>query len=445
MGGAVRMQDLPDAGDRRTSIDKILTNAAGEKIITKKLCDVLPSGSWKGRRCFIIGGGTSLKGFDFSKLQGELIIAVNRAMEFVPFATIMIAQDARLWGWYESGDLGLEAKEKFNNFKGYKAWVNCQSFPYPEDLYIIDTKHSSDFNWKTYDYAGGIPLCTNTGLDALCLAVCLGASDIYLLGFDCYGKEGKTANFHAGYPDNNDDVIYKDIFLPNFRDLAVHINKKANVINLNPKSTLNCFKFGEFKDIVFTSPENKLGQKEKDTYEKLWSGPNYPPSQCALPLVEYVTKTANKKEKLLDIGCGDGTTVRALRLKGYKCKGLDITQAGVQSAADDNVVNKPVSKWFIESPIWKTGLEDNSVDYTFSTDVLEHLPPEMVDQAIQEIIRITKTKTFHCIALFSDVRDGEELHKTQKPIEWWQAKFDSFNKKGIQIELIDRVIFLMGR
>lgn len=651
MGGAIRMQDLPDAGDnqRISLITKISFDQEGKKRLNKRLHDVLPSGCWKGRRCFIVGGGTSLEGFDFSQLQGELVITVNRAMEHVPNAAVMIAQDARLWGWYESGDLGQEAKEKFRNFKGFKSWVNCQAFPYPEDLYIIDTTHVRDFNWKEYNYSGGLPWCTNTGLDALCLAVCLGANPIYLLGFDCYGKEGKTANFHAGYPDNNDAIIYKDNFVPNFNDFSTYINPITKVVNLNPKSELKCFEFGEFKDIpkinrplitgcytintkyaeeikrleqslikfgleyyfegientgdwrknvhekvkfvrrcldkfdrdiiqmdsdceilkfpklfdefqgydvachvmpketyidknekkeitdltnvsvvylkncarvkemldawikrdatledhiddisfaknlkeftdlkvlrlplsychIFDRPTDESGEpvidlyqanrrlrdtvalteghpfdpntlcgyenSEKELYTKLWKG-EYIPSQCALPLAAYIAKTASKEDILLDFGCGDGSTVQMLRSMGFKnCLGLDITRAGIKITKETDGINNPAYKWFIEKPIWDTKFDDNYIEYSFSTDVLEHIPEDKVDAAIKEILRVTSKKTFHCIALFSDVRDGVELHKTRQPIEWWQKKFEQFNTKGIEVKLIDRVEFL---
>ena len=52
-----------------------------------------PDGSWAGRRCFIIGGGPSLKGFDFERLRGERVIAINKAFYDVPFADIVFGMD----------------------------------------------------------------------------------------------------------------------------------------------------------------------------------------------------------------------------------------------------------------------------------------------------------------------------------------------------------------
>lgn len=246
--------------------NRLINNKNGQSY----LHDILPSGSWKGKRCFIVGGGLSLKGFDFSRLDGELVIAVNRAFEFVPKATIMIGQDAQLWGWYENGVLGQEATDKFKSFKGIKAWYNTQQFPFPEDLYLINTIHRVSFDWKNLDYSLGLPGFTNTGLSAICLAVCLGAKEIYLLGFDCKGENGKTANFHDGYPQKNEEKIYKRDFLPDFNNLAEGLKEASKIINLNRDSEIKCFEFGDF-------PENELESVFLEGYagigDNLWQRP----------------------------------------------------------------------------------------------------------------------------------------------------------------------------
>ncbi len=47
----------------------------------------------KKSRVFIIGGGTSLTGFDFSLLKDDDIIAVNKSIEYVPHAKYFITMD----------------------------------------------------------------------------------------------------------------------------------------------------------------------------------------------------------------------------------------------------------------------------------------------------------------------------------------------------------------
>lgn len=258
MGGSISMKDVRVVDGKievrrrpqSISMNQVRADkdraAMFEKREAKKLWQSMPAGIWKGRRCFIIGGGPSLKGFDFSKLAGELVITVNRGFEAYPASVINICQDARLWGWYENGDLGAEAKLKFQQYKGHMTWLNVQAFPYPEDIHVVDICHVSDFDFKSY--VGGIPPHGNSGLNALCLAVCLGAKEIYLLGFDCKGINGRTANFHAGYPDSAEESVYKS-FIEEFNEVKHLIGSKSTVINLNPDSGIRCFGFAEFKDI----------------------------------------------------------------------------------------------------------------------------------------------------------------------------------------------------
>lgn len=272
MGEALVMSSLPakknvTANKRRTSGSISMSDLQGGNIVQKylnglyskgklrtdkQLWEVFPADIWKGRRVFIIGGGTSLRGFDFSKLEGEIVITVNRSFEHFSGSVFNVCQDARLWGWYEGKKLpgGEEAKNRFEQYKGYKVWLNVQAFPFPEDIYKVGICHVADFPWSKPTLTSGVPPYGNSGLNALTIATCLGASTIYLLGFDMYGENGRTANFHEGYPTSDDANIYKNTFIPDFNDFADRIKGlNTKIINLNPKSAIRCFEFGNFEDI----------------------------------------------------------------------------------------------------------------------------------------------------------------------------------------------------
>jgi len=47
----------------------------------KLLHGTLPDGSWANERCYILGGGPSLKDFDLSATVGSRVIAVNARMK----------------------------------------------------------------------------------------------------------------------------------------------------------------------------------------------------------------------------------------------------------------------------------------------------------------------------------------------------------------------------
>jgi len=175
----------------------------------------------------------------------------------------------------------------------------------------------------------------------------------------------------------------------------------------------------------------ELEKREKEKYDKRWKHGSLQ-SANVIPLIKYIIENAeeHKKWKLLDIGCGDGTTVRGLRENGFECYGVDITLAGIK----DN------KEWFYEAPAWKMPFRDNEFDFTFSTDMMEHIPVDFVDNAIGEIYRITKIKTIHCIASSPHVEGCTVFHLSIKPIAIWQEKFNNLNVKNIDTLIRPRLI-----
>ena len=48
-------------------------------MVSSNISQVMKSGMWCGRRCFILGGGPSMSGLNLSKLNGELVVGINKA------------------------------------------------------------------------------------------------------------------------------------------------------------------------------------------------------------------------------------------------------------------------------------------------------------------------------------------------------------------------------
>jgi hypothetical protein len=205
-------------------------------------------GAWKGRRCFIIGGGPSLKGFDFSRLKGELVIAVNRAWEHSSCA-ITFFLDEQFWGWTENGSLGKYAQENFLKHPSYKVTVNRNHFPYPEGINVVDYRRKAESSDTLRE---GIYCGCNSGFAALNLAVAMGAKEIYLLGFDMDAEtdpQGKLTHYHNGYPEMGPNADLS-MFRSEFHEIAPNLKAKDIwVINLNSQSYLKAFEFGDLNKI----------------------------------------------------------------------------------------------------------------------------------------------------------------------------------------------------
>lgn len=168
---------------------------------------------------------------------------------------------------------------------------------------------------------------------------------------------------------------------------------------------------------------------EADKYRDIWCHMDYS-SRSAVPFADTVAGMVGYGDTIIDIGCGDGATARALTDMGYLTFALDITTEQVRGIHPARVYCDPA---------WNTGLFDNVVDWVVSTDVLEHIPPEKVDDTIRELYRIGRKGQIHQIATFrGHTYLGHDVHLSVHPIEWWRAKFMEYNIGGQQIHIMER-------
>ncbi|NQU44862.1 hypothetical protein HQ520_16350 [bacterium] len=217
--------------------------------------DAIRDGMWRGSRCFIIGGGPSLKGFDWSALAGERVIAINRAAEYCT-PTIWFSIDTRFVRTYiKTGQLGNQALQRWENpdlpllrvfcvFKGHEVdGPNVTHIDRFHDVSKLSPSISQGLG------TGGVSRSGNSGFSALNLALCLGADPIYLLGFDMRDDTPKKEYFHSGYPNEHQKPDIYTMFQSAFEQEAQFARRRARIVNLCPDSGLRCFEFGRFEDL----------------------------------------------------------------------------------------------------------------------------------------------------------------------------------------------------
>jgi 2-polyprenyl-3-methyl-5-hydroxy-6-metoxy-1,4-benzoquinol methylase len=107
---------------------------------------------------------------------------------------------------------------------------------------------------------------------------------------------------------------------------------------------------------------------------------------------------------ILDFGCGVGSLVNTLALK-YPQKNIYGYDPG-----NENFSNK---------------FENQKFDLVISTDVLEHIEPEFLDQTL-EFLKEKSNRFYHLIALAPSkviLPDGRNAHLILKSKDWWRDKF----------------------
>ena len=211
--------------------------------------EVMPDGAWTGQRCFIIGGGPSLEGFDFERLRGQgKIIAVNKSFLDVPFADILFFMDGSkttFYGLAQSNRLAPDALQKWREFQGYKVFLNLIGRRF-DDVYSV---RSLGRVGVSNSLKRGIYHGNNSGVGAIGVAVCLRANPIYLLGIDCKFKGGKS-HYHGGYLGKMPESLFKG-FTKDFGRLNRVLSRtRYKVVNLNPNSGLRCFPFSTIDKVL---------------------------------------------------------------------------------------------------------------------------------------------------------------------------------------------------
>lgn len=167
---------------------------------------------YKGKRCFIIGNGPSLKAEDLEVIKNEISFATNFIYTIYPYTnwrpTFYITQDT------------LFANKIFNNPETIlemtkscvaaftSVWLKAFEFrdnPDLEKLFFYKTKYTYEENGMPFfsdDVSKQIYLIGTVTYTMLQLAVYMGFSEIYLLGMD---------NQYAVEEKKNGEIVHNDV------------------------------------------------------------------------------------------------------------------------------------------------------------------------------------------------------------------------------------------
>ena len=204
----------------------------------------LTNGAWNGNACFIVGGGPSLKGFDWSLLANRRhVIAINRAVLDVPTAGVFFTED------FQVIELFSKRKEWWD-FQGYKVFHALdKSYVKPmldidPGLFVVERKRDDKYWSKSM--GEGLSYSSNSMIGALNLADILAADPIFILGLDCvrYGGSAKVRNYHTDYEaakfQRTGDHQY-EAFASDFKLWAALHLKHRRVYNLNKDSEVSAW------------------------------------------------------------------------------------------------------------------------------------------------------------------------------------------------------------
>lgn len=219
-----------------------------QRIIYKMVHSLLGKNAWADApRVWIIGGGPSLRDFDWSLLAGEVVLGCNRCYERPNVgATICIdgANSAGFLNWAEMGKFG----DSWRNYTGLKIYSQLEQKHdgVPEDVYVVDRMRTQG---RDLILEKGLPQTNNTGTLAVQFAAALGAKDIRLLGFDMGSPGEKQEHHHDGYPREQKADVCNGM-IPEFNKLAPDLSLMGVHVTLYGPSKLKCFDKKPLADAV---------------------------------------------------------------------------------------------------------------------------------------------------------------------------------------------------
>ena len=255
-------------------------------------------GSYQGKRCFLVGGGPSVKELDLSLLKNEYTFVMaefdknpqyqtlNPKFHILSDSTYFTEGESEHWNeMFENKDKNAGPDTTFFINLGAKEYIDKRRlFPNHKYRYIGTQGIISeyfDFNIELDKY---LPWPKNSVLLCMMIAVYLGFKEIYLLGcehnFLCFNiGQGRAISYSHSYDDKlskidvTDDEAVKKVAVPrdltmNYEDNIAHVLQlfknyrlfykkvkkeypNVKILNATPNSYLDVFPNIKFEDIKF--------------------------------------------------------------------------------------------------------------------------------------------------------------------------------------------------
>jgi hypothetical protein len=193
-----------------------------------------PETIWYGQDVFIIGGGSSLKGFDWNLVKSECTIGCNNAFQLGPeVCKICIFGDIKWFKKFEKELVGYASEEK-----GGIVFTNSPHLQHTKVPWIWTMPRKSRGL-----YVDALGWNNNTGASAINLALLLGAKRIFLLGFDMHLSVEGQVNWHPNNLDKPSEKVFAK-HLEGFIKVAADLKRDfpgREVINITKDSSLAVF------------------------------------------------------------------------------------------------------------------------------------------------------------------------------------------------------------
>lgn len=375
----------------------------------------------------ICGGGPSLRDdlaavFDLAR-GGATIFALNGAARYLADnhceADFQVIADAR----EQTADLVGPAREHI-----FAAQVHPSLFDRAPSAKLLHVNFYEDHEryYEILDGIGKPQLIVGShgsvGNVSLALAYAMGYRTFHIFGFDSSFRD--EAGHAFPQPMNISEPVCEVEYAGKKYRCTFTMKSQADVF---PRlayeleqmgATFHVHGSGYLQDRWRGERAKTLEDRERDKYRLMWDQPSYRDYIPGLEHVDAAIEALGIKvgDGLLDFGCGSGRATKAFIDRGIKAAGIDFAP----NALDEVVPFTLAALWDLP------GMLTPVADWGFCTDVMEHIPPEKVDDVLSGIAgTIGLRGAYFAIDSVPDRQGliiGQVLHMTVRPPAWWAEK-----------------------
>lgn len=207
--------------------------------------------AWVGKVVICIASGPSLSEEQLERVKrareadAVRVIVVNDVYLVAPWADVLYFADHRWWQWHKDGVAKSwpwarftrdEVRKAFAEFKGQKVTIKHQ--PMATDLEVLALLNDGPEGLS--EKPEGIRTGSNSGYQALNIAVLSGGNPIILLGYDMR-FQGSRTHSHCGHQVKMHESAYKS-YARKFLTIERPLGKLGvKVLNCTPGSALESF------------------------------------------------------------------------------------------------------------------------------------------------------------------------------------------------------------
>lgn len=174
-----------------------------------------------------------------------------------------------------------------------------------------------------------------------------------------------------------------------------------------------------------TKTADQWKESEKIRYEKMWAIDDYRKSSPGMRCLSlFLTECKPQLSEVIgDFGVGSGKVPLVLNEAGYRVVMVDLAENCLDQETKEAI--EPGKLDFVQACLWELPDDLEPVDWFYCTDVMEHIPEEMVDAVLENLKAKSKKGGFFNIATYLDGfgdRIDDVLHLTVYPAQWWEEK-----------------------